>query len=247
MSQLLHKGRRKFVKFCASAAAMVSANPQVLAQSSATLKTYPRVRLVDVDGVSIRAHELTVGENFIFHYPFISTPCFLLNLGSPVTETPVLKTKDGQSYQWQGGVGPTRSVVAFSAICAHRMSHPTHSVSFINYRHQTANFVDANLKATDKEKVIYCCSEKSVYDPARGAAVLGGPAPQPLAAVLLDYDQEDGLYATGVYGGEMFMQFFERFSHRLLLEYKTEKLKQFAEDTATVVKLTDFCERQMLC
>lgn len=247
MSQLLHKGRRRFVKFCASAAAMVGANPQVLAQPSAELKYYQRVQLVDIDGQPIDADELAVGESFIFHYPFISTPCFLLNLGAPVTETPILTTVDGQRYQWQGGVGPTRSVVAFSAICAHRMSHPTHSVSFINYRHQTAKFINADKKLAAREKVIFCCSEKSVYDPTRGATVIGGPAPQPLAAIRLDYERHDGLYAVGVYGGEMFQQFFAKFSHRLLLEYKTEQLTQLTLNTATVVKLTDFCRRPVLC
>lgn len=34
------------------------------------------------------------------------------------------------------GVGPGASIVAFSAICAHRMSYPTRNVSFIDYRHK---------------------------------------------------------------------------------------------------------------
>jgi len=36
--------------------------------------------------------------------------------------------------------------------------------------------------------VIHCCSEHSQYDPAEGARVVAGPAPQPLAAILLDHD-----------------------------------------------------------
>ena len=37
-------------------------------------------------------------------------------------------------------------------------------------------------------QAIHCCAEHSVYDPASGARVVSGPAPQPLAAILLEYD-----------------------------------------------------------
>ncbi|MEZ5740855.1 MAG: hypothetical protein R3E68_16275 [Burkholderiaceae bacterium] len=58
-----------------------------------------------------------------------------------------------------------------------------------------------------------------VADPAHGAAVLSGPAPQPLAAI--DLAELDGvLVARGVYGGLLFDQYFERFGERLMLEYK---------------------------
>ena len=89
--------------------------------------------------------------------------------------------------------------------------------------------------------------EKGRYGTPRGATVMGGPAPQPLADIRLDYERDDGLYAVGVYGSEMFQQFFAKFSHRLLLEYKTEQLTQLTRNTATVVKLTDFCRRPVLC
>ena len=39
--------RRGFVKLCASAAAAVSANPEVLAQAGDQIKRYERVLLVD--------------------------------------------------------------------------------------------------------------------------------------------------------------------------------------------------------
>ena len=35
-------------------------------------------------------------------------------------------------------------MVAFSAICAHKMSHPAPSVSFINYRHGEVKFRNSN-------------------------------------------------------------------------------------------------------
>ena len=49
--------------------------------------------------------------------------------------------------------------------------------------------------------MIHCCSEHSEYDPATGARVLGGPAPQPLSAILLEHDKSnDYLYAVGTLG-----------------------------------------------
>ena len=68
--------------------------------------------------------------------------------------------------------------------------------------------------------MIHCCSEHSQYDPAEGGRVLAGPAPQPLAAILLDYDAAaDELYAVGTLGGEMFDEFFAKYEFRLALEH----------------------------
>jgi len=54
--------------------------------------------------------------NYVFHFPFAGTPCFLLNLDRPIDASVTLKRDDGTTYTWPGGVGPSRSVVAFSAI-----------------------------------------------------------------------------------------------------------------------------------
>ena len=60
--------------------------------------------------------------NLIFHYPYAATPCFLLNLGRPLSLPAELKTAAAQPYRWPGGVGPQRSIVAYSAICAHQLA-----------------------------------------------------------------------------------------------------------------------------
>ena len=240
--------RRSFVKLCASAIAMVGANPALLAQTDGEFHRHNRVRLVDPDGRPVTPTDLKVGDNYLFHYPYIVTPCFLLDLGRPTEQHTLLKTEDGKSYQWQGGVGPEHSIVAFSAICAHKMSHPARAVSFINYRHKAVHFRDKDEALTQRPQVIYCCSEKSVYDPLQGARVLGGPARQPLAAILLEYDAHDGsLYAAGTYGGEMFDSFFEKFSHRLTLEFGTTDIRQEVTRSATVMPLTRYCQTQVLC
>ena len=95
--------------------------------------------------------------------------------------------------RWNGGVGPAHSIVAFSAICAHKLAYPTREVSFIRFQRDRSPTSDGN--------VIHCCADHSVYDPAAGARVCSGPAPQPLAAILLDYDAErDELSALGTVG-----------------------------------------------
>ncbi|MGE5241719.1 MAG: hypothetical protein ACM3NI_08735 [Bacteroidota bacterium] len=248
MSQDPKLSRRGFVRLCASTLAMISANPNLLAQTGAGFRRYQRVQLMDSDGRPVTPAHLKVGENYLFHYPYIATPCFLLNLGRATERQALLTTEAGQSYEWRGGVGPERSIVAFSAICAHKMSYPADEVSFINYRHNTVSFSNRDKTAEQRAQVIYCCSEKSVYDPLRGARVLGGPAPQPLAAVELEYDARDGsLYATGVTGGEMFDKFFEKFAFRLTLEFKTQNVREEVMRSATVLPLAQYCHTQVLC
>ena len=67
--------------------------------------------------------------------------------------------------------------------------------------------------------MIHCCGDNSRYDPLQGARVIDGPAPQPLAAVLLEWDaNSDQLHAVGTRGGEMFDAFFEKYTMKLELE-----------------------------
>jgi hypothetical protein len=85
-------------------------------------------------------------------------------------------------------------------------------VTFIGYRKEPSPVAPAG-------KVITCCSDRSVYDPAAGARVVSGPAPQPLATILLEHDAKaDEVHAVGTFGGEMFDEFFRKYSFRLDLE-----------------------------
>lgn len=230
--------RRLFLKTCAAAA--FAATPAFTVAADARPRYYTRARLVHPDGKPVSAKALPPHANLVFHYPFAATPCFLLNLGRRLEASATLKTASAQSYQWQGGVGPERSVVAYSAICAHKLSYPTRQISFISYRAETS----PNARRT---KVIHCCSEHSEYDPARGAAVISGPAPQPLAAVLLDYDNRaDELYAVGTLGGEMFDEFFSKFEFRLSMEFGG-KARQPSGDNCVVVALEKYCRQQIKC
>ena len=238
--------RRSFVRLCAGAAALAAADPRMLAAGARAAEARAPARLVHPDGRPLDARTLEPGVAYLFHYPYVSTPCFLLDLGEPL-EPVELETEDGEPYTWRGGVGPEASIVAFSAICSHRMTHPAPSVSFINYRERPVRYTDKQERPRVHERVIHCCSEKSVFDPTRGARVLGGPAPQPLASVLLDYEASDGaLAASGTLGGTLFERFLEEFGFRLTLTYGSDFGARIGEETA-VQPLTEFTAQQVFC
>jgi arsenite oxidase small subunit len=227
--------RRDFIKFCAASAL---ASPGAVAAGSRP-RFYSRARLVDEKGAVIRAREIPVNQNLIFHYPFAATPCFLLNLGKPVAAPVQLKTAGSEVYEWKGGVGAGRSVVAYSAICAHKLSYPTRDISFISFRAETSA---RNRHAA----VIHCCSEHSQYDPAQGARVVAGPAPQPLAAILLEHDSNtDEIHAVGTLGGELFNDFFEKYAFKLALEHSSPKVQ--VAGSCVVQPLDNYCKQQVKC
>jgi arsenite oxidase small subunit len=229
--------RREFVRACAASAA---ATLPLAAQATLNARAFKRVKLVDEAGQPLKPEALQLNTNYVFDYPFESTPCFLLRLDAPVAGGVELKTEAGELYRWGGGVGPGRDVVAYSAICAHKMTYPTKQVSFIGYR--------AEPSATaPRGKVISCCSDRSVYDPAAGARVVSGPAPQPLATILLEQDAKSGeLYAVGSFGGDKFDEFFRRFEFRLTLE-RGPRAKNEVEGTATVRPLERYSSQWARC
>ena len=229
--------RRDFIGVCA-ASTLTAALPCPAADAKP--RYYARARLDDERGQAVKGRALAVERNFIFHYPYAATPCFLLNLGKPTTQAATLKTEDAQIYHWDGGVGPDRNIVAYSAICAHKLSYPTRDISFISYSPEA-------MRHNGHAHVIHCCSENSQYDPYAGAKVVSGPAPQPLAAILLDYDAvSDELFALGTLGGEMFNEFFRRFEFRLSMEYGS-RAHQAVEGSCAVSELTHFCKQQIKC
>jgi arsenite oxidase small subunit len=226
--------RRNFLKLCAATA---FASPALAADSRPQL--YSRARLVDGSGAALKAKAIPARQNLVFHYPFAATPCFLLNLGQPAKASARLKTAGDQSYEWKGGVGAQRAIVAYSAICAHKLSYPTRDISFISFRAEKSA---GNRHAA----VIHCCSEHSQYDPAEGARVVAGPAPQPLAAILLEHDAaSDELDAVGTLGGEMFNDFFSKYAFKLAMEYRLPRAT--VSGSCRVQSLDTYCRQQVKC
>ncbi|HET6265102.1 MAG TPA: hypothetical protein VFD95_09600 [Usitatibacter sp.] len=231
--------RREFVATCAAAAGSV-ALPTAGQGGNLTARMYSRAKLVDERRQPMRLVQLQAGRNYVFEYPFAATPCFLLRLRGPAASAIDLKTEAGSPYRWQGGIGPGHDVVAYSAICAHKMTYPTRQVSFIGYR-------DEPSPVAGRGRVIACCSDRSVYDPAAGARVVSGPAPQPLATILLEHDpKSDEVFAVGTFGGEMFAEFFRKYEFRLQLE-QGDRARNAVEGLAVVRELETYSTQWAKC
>lgn len=232
--------RRSFIGSCTAGAAGLSAAATFSAlAANARPKEYARALLVDERGDPLQASRLKPQTNYVFHYPFEATPVFLLDLGREVSPN-TLSTQDRSAYSWPGGVGRKRSVVAFSAICAHQLVYPTRDVSFISFRKTRA-------QRGVQDGLIHCCAEHSQYDPARGAEVLSGPAKQPLCAVLLAHDpQADTLTAYATLGGELFDAFFRKYEMKLSLDVGP-KARNSVAGQAMVRELDRFCKNPIQC
>jgi Rieske Fe-S protein len=232
--------RRSFIESCTAGAAGLSLAAGVPAWAAdAKPKEYQRALLVDARGDPVRAAGLKPQTNYVFHYPFVATPVFLLDLGKPVAPH-ALSTQERNAYSWPGGVGRNRSIVAFSAICAHQLVYPTRDVSFISFRKTRA-------QRGVQDGLIHCCAENSQYDPARGAEVLAGPARQPLCAVLLVHDPKaDTLTAHATLGGELFDEFFRKYDMKLSLDVGP-KARSPVNGQTVVSELDKFCRNAIQC
>jgi arsenite oxidase small subunit len=232
--------RRSFLESCSAGAACMSAGLGAGAWAAdAKQKAYAPALLVNERGDPLRAADLKAQVNYVFNYPFEATPVFLLDLGRPLAPHAV-SAPDRGAYDWPGGVGRNRSIVAFSAICAHQLVYPTRDVSFISFRKTRA-------QRGVQDGLIHCCAENSQYDPARGAAVLSGPARQPLCAVLLTYDAKaDTLTAYATLGPELFDEFFRKYEVKLSFEVGP-KAHNAVSGRAEVRELEKFCKNPIQC
>jgi arsenite oxidase small subunit len=232
--------RREFLGSC-SLLAGIAALSQQAGGTTQGLRSYARAQLIDIHGAPIRYASIASETNYVFQYPFAATPCFLLRLVAPVTSAPSLRRENGESYVVPGGVGPRHDLVAFSAICAHKLAYPTRDVSFIRYQRRRS--------ATSSGNVIHCCADHSVYDPSAGARVVAGPAPQPLACIALEHDaMRDELYALGTIGAEQFGPFFEKYAMKLTLEYGDPGRAHALVTGSTVLReLTSYCRNTIQC
>ena len=115
--------RRSFIESCTATAACLSL-PMGAIAGDARPRQYQRALLVVEQGRPFKASSLASLTNYVFHYPFVATPVFLLDLGKAVPPQ-VVSTKDNGAYEWPGGVGAHKRIVAYSAICAHKLVYPT--------------------------------------------------------------------------------------------------------------------------
>ncbi len=236
--------RRNFLKTCTAVAAASLASPSffidTLKAQEGSFKPYNKAPLLKKDGTPIKPEEIDPTKQYLFFYPHRATPCILANLDKEVPPTEV-KLADGSVYKWQGGVGPKKSIVAYSAICPHQLSYPTPDYSFINYYPQNT---PSNI--VKRGGVIQCCAHLSVFDPEKGGVVLDGPAQFPLTAIVLTY--EDGvLYAVGTLGKEFFEDFFDVFKPDLRKLYKSSRKAKKLVEKCEVIEVSEYAKEVIRC
>ena len=233
--------RRGFFKIVGGGALLVAVSPSLIegylrADTGELYKAYERVQLVDESGQPVLYGKLKKEVPYIFHYPYASTPNFLLRTDTKTLPEVKLTAEDGSEYVWRGGVGAQGDLVAYSAICPHQLTHPTPSDSFITYVPRKGKTM-----AYKRGGVIVCSSHLSAYDPKAGAKVLGGPAPQPLAATLLEVDKKGHIWAVGVLGSDKFHDYFRSFKPELKEIYgNIRKAKKIVKVHAKTVPLKEY-------
>jgi arsenite oxidase small subunit len=135
-----------------------------------------------------------------------------------------------------GGVGPSGGIVAFSAICSHQFAYPKATLSAINY-HPGENNTPGRIN---------CCLHGSGFDPAQGGAVVAGPAPSPLTAIILA-QEGNALVALGTRGSEIYEQFFSSFKRELRKQYGRGGVKQMVEGDIRAVAAKTYSQQHVLC
>lgn len=135
----------------------------------------------------------------------------LLALDGPIEPAEVAVPAERGSYRWNGGVGPGRAIVAYTAICPHQWVHPEKDLAMFRYYRPE----EESVVAGRRDQLIACCAHGSAFDPKRGGWIEQGPADLPLAAIRLEWEPStDRIAATGVEGIHGFTQFFAAFPQK---------------------------------
>lgn len=228
--------RRSFLKVVGATGAVIAIDPSsigqtLFAEDGSLYESYAKVQLVDRSGTPITVNDLKTAENYVFNYPFAGTSCILVNLPKKTATDVKLKDEYGNEYIWKGGVGSKGTIVAFSGICPHQLTHINKDDSFISYRKKGERF------AGD----IVCDGHTSVYDPEHGCKVKSGKAPEPMAAIVLEVGSDDTLWAVGVLGGNKFHEFFKSFRRELKEQFGSKrKAKAKVTVSAKTMPMKDY-------
>ncbi len=149
--------RRKLLKVggCLGAVAVLSS--AVPRDAMASEGVYPQVRIANL-------RDLSPGKVIKFDYPLIGRKSLLMDLGCRV----------------EGGVGPNKSIVAYSMFCTH---------------------LGCSVELDPDKGLLVCECHQSEFDPRRSGWVVQGPAPTHLPMVNLEIDNATGdIYAISVSG-----------------------------------------------
>jgi len=232
--------RRDFIKLVGGVS-LVAIAPSLIqgelrADDGTLFKTYNKVQLTDADGNPLLASKLIKEESYVFNYPHIGTTTMLLALPKAADKEIKLTSEDGEEYIFNGGVGKESNIVAYSSICPHQLTHINKNDTFISYTK-----TKEKTMACDHGGVIVCGSHMSAYDPQKGCKVIGGPAPQPLATIVLEHHDDDTLWAVAVLGPDKFHDYFKSFKPEMKEQYGGKrKAKKLVSDTTQTVVLSEF-------
>lgn len=232
--------RRSFLRLSATSAAVVAVAPSLItqklyAEDGSLFQTFEKVQLKDDKGNPLKASKLVKEENYLFMYPHAATPAIMVDLPEPTEKDIKLKAEDGTEYIYKSGVGAKGTIVAFSAICAHQLTHPQKAMSMFQYVPTTGKTL-----AYDKPGIFVCSSHLAAYDPKQGGKCVSGPANQGLASIVLEIDKEDNIWAVAVLGPNKFQEFFDAFKKEHKAEFGRRGAKKLIATEAKVVPLKNY-------
>jgi len=233
--------RRDFLRVVGTGAAVVAVYPSMIGQTlyaedGRLYKAYEKVQLVDSEGKPVKASSLEKEKTYIFNYPQVAVPCFLINLGESADSDVKLKSEDGVEYIWNGAIGKDHSIVAYTAICPHQLTHTNKEDSFMSYVPK-----GGTTMAYTEGGVIICASHLSAFDPKRGAKNLSGPAPQPLASIVLEHAKDDTIWAVAVLGQDKFHDYFKSFKSEFKEQFGGRReAKKFVSFSVPTVAISEY-------
>ena len=233
--------RRNFLKVSATSAMAVAIAPSLITQTlyaedGSLFQTFEKVQLKDTEGNPLKSKTLVKEENYIFNYPYVGTPAIMVDLTSPAKKDIKLKAQDGTEYVFKGGAGANGTIVAYSAICPHQLTHPQPDMSMFQYVPESGKTL-----SYDKGGVFVCTSHLSAFEPKEGGKVVGGPAADGLAQIILEIDADDSIWAVAVLGPVKWQDYFDAFKDEFKKFYGNKrKAKKLQKEEVKVQPLKNF-------
>ena len=232
--------RRNFLKVVGATGALVAVSPSTItgelrANDGSLFQAFEKTQLVGEDGTPLKASALTKEVNYVFNYPLIGTPSIMIDLPETAQKDVELTSEDGDKYIWKGGVGSKGTIVAYLAICAHQLAHPTPEDTFIQYCKKGESGIAPDFAG------LFCSSHIAQYDAGAGCKVVSGPATQPLASIIIEVDADDTLWASAVLGPERMKEYLKVFKPEMKKFYGGKrKSKKKVSGTAVAVAMNKY-------
>ena len=232
--------RRNFLKVVGATGAMIAISPSTItgelrASNGALFQAYERTQLIDAAGNPLKASALAKEVNYVFNYPLVGTPAIMVDLPAASQKDVELTSEDGEKYIWKGGLGAKGTIVAYTAICAHQMAHPTPDDTFLQYCKKGESGIAPDFNG------MFCSSHIAQYDAGAGCKVVGGPATEPLTAIVLEIAEDDTIWATATLGPERFKSYLKTFKPEMKKYYGGKrKSKAKVSGSAKTVAMNEY-------